>query len=248
MLFDDSQFSQNHILKHFDNKVIYEPETVDFILKNLKQKDVFIDIGTHVGFFSLLASRIVGDSGSVLSFELNPSNYSHLLAHLVINKINNVIPHNWAVTNKSEPLEFWNNMDNDGGHSLWDCGKHDFNLKSKQNPTKYAAYGIALDDYRGINNVNFIKIDTEGSEVLILKGMFNLISKFKPIIVAEVNDFALNQMGTSHDEMRCIMKDFEYDCWLLDLANPKKLKDGERHKSDNVYNLAFVHNSVDIVI
>jgi len=240
IVLDQSQFSQNHILYHFKNNSMYEPETFLAFEHILKPGDTFIDVGTHIGFFSLVASRMVGDSGKVISFELNPTNYAHLLTHMNINEIKNILPHNWAVSDKSGPTEFYNNTDNDGGHSLWDCGKHEFNIKSKENPKSIISYSIAIDDYFDSNcKVNLMKIDTEGAEVLVLKGMQNLLKRDHPIVVAEVNEFGLKQMGFSYTDLRKIMSDIGYRCWKLDLPKPIELKEDEKVESDYIYNVAF---------
>jgi FkbM family methyltransferase len=247
MVLDDSHFSQKHILVHFQNNSMYEPETFMAVEHILKAGDTFLDIGTHIGFFSLVASRLVGDDGSVLSFELNPTNYAHLLAHMNMNEANNILPHNWAVSNKSGPIQFYNNIDNDGGHSLWDCGKHGFNEKSRKSPEIRPAYCIALDDYIKDKNVRLIKIDTEGAEVSIISGMKQLLQKQKPVVIAEINDFGLNQMGTNQEEMREIMSDIGYECWVLGLPKPKKLNKGERFESQDVYNVMFATNPEDVI-
>jgi FkbM family methyltransferase len=237
---DYSQFSQKHIGVHFENGQMYEGETFDFVTKNLKKGDTFLDIGTHVGFFSIIASKIVCDSGKVYSFEMNHSNYSHLLAHIKLNNSNNIVPHNWAVSDKSGMIEFFHNQDNDGGHSLWDCGKHEFNIKSKEKPTSIISYSVAIDDYFDAGRkVNFMKIDTEGAEVLVLKGMQNLLKRDKPIVVAEVNEFGLKEMGFSYIDLRKIMSDIGYRCWKLDLPKPIELNENEKVESDYIYNVAF---------
>jgi FkbM family methyltransferase len=247
MVLDETQFSQKHILVHFQNNSMYEPETFMAVEHILKPGDTFIDIGTHIGFFSLVASRMVGESGKVLSFELNPTNYEHLLAHINMNEIQNIVPHNWAVSNKSGPTQFYNNIDNDGGHSLWDCGKHGFNEKSRKSPEVRPAYCIALDDYIKDGNVRLIKIDTEGAEVSVLSGMKQLLQRCKPVVIAEINDFGLEQMGTSEKELRSLMNDLGYECWSLELPKPKKLNYGERIHSQNVYNVMFTTNSEDVI-
>jgi len=242
---DYSQFSQKHIGVHFEHGQMYEGETFDFISKNLRNGDTFLDIGAHIGFFSIVSSKIVGDFGKVYSFEMNNFNYSHLLAHIRINESKNIVPHNWAVSDKSGVIEFFNNIDNDGGHSLWDCGKHEFNIKSKENPKSIISYSIAIDDYFDSNRkVNLMKIDTEGAEVLVLKGMQNLLKRDHPIVVAEVNEFGLKQMGFSYNDLRKIMSDIGYRCWKLDLPKPIELKEDEKVESDYIYNVAFSFENI----
>ncbi|MEO0169245.1 MAG: FkbM family methyltransferase, partial [candidate division WOR-3 bacterium] len=53
--------------------------TLTFIRDNLKEGQVFVDVGAYVGFFSIFASKIVGKNGKVLAFEPNPQAHKILL-------------------------------------------------------------------------------------------------------------------------------------------------------------------------
>ncbi len=67
----------------------------------LKKGDIVYDIGAHVGYFTLLASVLVGDEGKVIAFEPSLRNFLFLKKHIKINKLKNVICLNVAVSNKS---------------------------------------------------------------------------------------------------------------------------------------------------
>jgi len=63
--------------------------------------------------------------------------------------------------------------------------------------------------------VKLIKIDTEGCELKILQGATNLIKKHSPVIIAEVNNFALEEMGTSKEEIFSYMYSLGYEWFNL---------------------------------
>jgi len=77
-----------------------ERGTLDFIAKNLKDGDVFVDVGAYVGFFTIFASKIVGERGKILAFEPNPTAYSILLENLKLNGCKNVKAFNFALGSK----------------------------------------------------------------------------------------------------------------------------------------------------
>src|SRR5438128_2106801 len=68
----------------------YDQHAVDFIKCNVRPGDTFIDIGANCGFYSLLASRLVGPTGRVFAIEPNPGPFSHLAATIVENGITNI--------------------------------------------------------------------------------------------------------------------------------------------------------------
>jgi len=244
IVLDYSKTSQKYIGSHLEKGIAYEGTLFALILRKLKRGDTFLDIGAHVGFFSMIAAKLVGESGSVYSFEMNPENYSRLVTNAGLNDFKNIRPHNWAVSDDSKPIYFWVNQDNDGGHSLWDCGKHSFNEKSRVSPQKMVSYSIALDHYDSFDKVHFIKMDIEGSEVLALNGMINLLKKNLPIVTLEINNFGLSQMGHSYHDVRELMGKIGYRCWLIEGQEPKELKIDEEPKFDNVYNLCFSTESI----
>jgi FkbM family methyltransferase len=164
----------------------YEPELTNFIKNYLKKGDIFVDVGTHFGYFTLLASKIVGHFGEVHSFEPTPSTFNILKENCL--GISNIKLNNNAVYFKDKKIK------------LKDCGivKSAFNCISNLNPrlnnqinyNLFNIQAIRLDSYfsKGKKGPNFIKIDAEDSEFEILKGALKTIKKFKPLISVEVGD------------------------------------------------------------
>ena len=239
IILDYSKTSQKYIGSHLEKNVAYEGALFALILRKLKRGDTFLDIGAHVGFFSMIAAKLVGDEGEVYSFEMNPDNYSMLVMNAGLNNFRNIRPHNWAISNDSGPVQFWVNQDNDGGHSLWDCGRHSFNEKSRLSPQKMVSYSIALDHYDSFNKVHFIKMDVEGAEVLALNGMIDLLKKNLPIVALEINNFGLSEMGHSYQDIRVLMNKIGYRCWLIEGGDPREIPMDEEPKFEHVYNLCF---------
>ena len=83
----------------------YREKYVESIIKyTLKDRDIFVDVGANVGYFSLLASRKVGMRGLVIAFEPVPTTYRVFLMNLKLNNVKNVRPYNLAVWSKSKKL------------------------------------------------------------------------------------------------------------------------------------------------
>lgn len=247
-LLDPEQMSQRFMLGDFAAGHLYESETSNFIGALLKPGDTFIDIGAHVGYFSMLASALVGPIGSVFSFEPDQSNFAHLLDHIEVNNATNVRPVHMAVGAKPAIAEFFVNADNDGGHALWEVGRHPFNEQTRAGKgTTRKVFVTSLDTFfaeRDMSNLRAIKIDAEGAEFAILVGARNLLKKHHvPFVIAEVNRFGLESMGANEDLLRSVMHDQGYETYLFQPGQTyvQRLKPSETPDTNAVFNLLFRH-------
>ena len=148
----------------------------------------FLDVGANVGYYTLMAAWLVGDNGSVHSFEPTPETFNILQSNA--EQKQNVQLNKFALSYESGTIRF-----NDyGAHLMGRNSKFQQNLdaKKKQNmePVSYEVPATTIDEYVTQNDVcpNFIKIDTEHSEYDILQGMRNTLNSYHPVISIEVGD------------------------------------------------------------
>jgi FkbM family methyltransferase len=150
------------------------------------------DVGAHIGFFTLLSSRLVGVSGRVLAFEPSPENFSLLLHHLSRARARNVVPVRAALADRqgTAPLYISPGHSNDSLVQGYTQAQHNVLVET-----------ISLDDFltaSGLDSLEFIKIDAEGAEPMILDGMRNTISANPRLsMVIEINPAALAAAGSS---------------------------------------------------
>lgn len=143
-----------------------EPGVEKVIRENLKGGDTFIDIGAYIGYYSILARNIVGESGKIIAFEPNPESYRMLRKNFSINAFRNCIPVNIAITDEENILKLFIGKYNADSSSLF--------LAEEVNENRYVKVRtITLDKYCEIHDIapDFLKIDAEGAEYRILKGM-----------------------------------------------------------------------------
>ena len=171
----------------------YEIGLTKFVVNFLEPGDVFFDVGAHYGYFSVVASDLVGPTGKVYSFEPTPTVADHLRSNILHR--GNAEVHQTAVGDKDGEIEF-----NDYGpdfsafNSAFAARVTDQVLAAAQ---RVKVPVSRLDTFCANRNVvpKLIKIDTESSEMLVLKGMGRLLEKVEAIIV-ELGDFeALNSAG-----------------------------------------------------
>lgn len=149
-------------------KGIWEPVESLIAGRYIKHGDIVVDVGAHIGYYSLLFSYMVGKRGLVYAFEPDPKNYDVLLKNLGLNNISNVIPSIIALSNeKKQKVDFYLTSYITGHHSLAEVEETDEVIKVTQ--TTIDTY---FDDKA---RVDFVKIDTEGNECDVLEGMGRVI-------------------------------------------------------------------------
>ena len=242
---DLSQMSHRMIIKPLSEGKLYEESFSTFLLRALRPGDRFLDVGGHIGFFSLLASHMVGDEGQVLVLEPNADNFGWLTDLMKLNGRQNVKAINKVASETDGSVEFYHNADNDGGHALWDPGLHEFNKQSREAPQKDSYPSTRLDTLtgaEGFDQCRVVKIDTEGAELTVLKsgGAFFTPGR-TPFVVCEVNEFGLAQMGTNQEALRAYMADRGYSTFTFGQkeALPAMVPPTTKLMSPYVFNVLF---------
>lgn len=249
---DSGEASEGPMLQALAAGEFYEPEVSYFITNVLEEGDTFIDVGGHVGYFSLLAAHAVGAEGHVYTFEPEPRNASHIREHIALNGLGNVELFEEAVGDQEGEAELHVNADNTGGHALWDVGEHPFNSRSREHhevkTVRRGTLGQLLAATAG-QRVRLVKVDAEGSEHRVLKGaMLLLMARKVPYVICEINEFALQQMGTSGRGMRAFMQACGYGCYRMIPEAPFLIPfpPEETHTFEYVYNVLFTDTPVPV--
>lgn len=153
-----------------------------------KEGDTVVDIGAHMGRYTITSSKSVGATGKVIAFEAHPYNFKILEHNLRLNKLKNVSALNWAVYSKKARLKLYL-PDEDLGYTMHHSLMTNY-LASKYNKEIEGRYieveADRLDNLlkiRGVNEVNWIKIDVEGAEYEVLRGAKEILSTNRRISV-----------------------------------------------------------------
>jgi FkbM family methyltransferase len=224
---------------------LYEPEIAEVFNRAILPGDTVLDVGANIGIFSILAARLVGPKGCVVGFEPAADNLERLAANLALNDLTNVVVVDQPASDRVGSVTFYLNSDNDGGHSLWDPGKDPLHPKSRENLRPIVTTTTTIDTEvarLGLAPPRLIKIDAEGAEHLVLAGAVELLREYEiPYIIAELNEIALSQMGSSQAALRGFMADLGYDTFLLyqDGSLPKLVPRDTRIESHWVINMLF---------
>jgi FkbM family methyltransferase len=174
----------------------YEPNTLCLVRALLGKGDIFIDVGANVGVISLVASKRVGPTGHVYSFEPSLREYENLRDNLERNNAAHVKPLHAAVASSS-------------GHATLRVAPSSHSGLNTLGGTLSYAVGterieqvatITLDDFvdhEKIARVALVKLDVEGAEGSVLQGAERVLRDLRPSLIFEVFSRSLEANGSS---------------------------------------------------
>jgi FkbM family methyltransferase len=173
----------------------YEMQETKFFKGIVKEGMTVVDIGAHIGSYTLLASRQVGVSGKVYAFEPNPTNFNLLLRNIKLNHINNVVAVNKAVSNTNDSHRLFIDRKFSGSHSLAVN-----NLETKDKAESIIVETMTLDSYFDDTRIDLIKIDAQGAEGLILEGGYKTFKNTASILM-EFWAYGIRNFGHKPEEL-----------------------------------------------
>ena len=172
----------------------YEQATTDLFRQLLQPGMAVVDIGAHVGYFSLLAANLVGSGGRVYAFEPEPSNHLLLLRNIELNGYTNILALRKAVSSTSGPTDLFLSALDSGSHSIHAAGARGVTGTARVEATTLDAFLAA----EGWPQVDLVKIDVEGAEGAVLEGMGHLLDRCRDLkLVVEFCPLLLQLMGVS---------------------------------------------------
>jgi FkbM family methyltransferase len=172
----------------------------------LRAGDVFFDIGAHVGFFSILGGRLVGLSGTVVAFEPRAENVTELRVNVDLNRLSNVVVEPRAVS--------------DTGGVRWLVGKHPATARLEASASQdhctlvpVTTVDEFVDEHPQLAP-QVVKIDVEGHERDVIRGMRRTMFEHGPTVICELH-------GTN-DEVAAVLEDVAYEATLLEGSGSAK--------------------------
>lgn len=168
-------------------------------------KTVF-DIGAHIGLCSLPLSRVIHREGIIYAFEPSAVNAKFLKKNVEFNNIRNIeiIPH--LVGEKSaNSILYYESFNVSGMNSLAD-------YKIDETYQAVNREQVSIDDFCADNDLEpeIIKIDVEGAEIKVLRGMKNTVASCSPRIVLSVHPKQLEILSHSVDELLTVINEIRY--------------------------------------
>lgn len=210
-------------------------EIAQNIRRFLSKSGIFIDVGAGVGYFSAIASEIVGDSGQVHCFEPFPPNIAAIKKMIRSKPNSNIILNAYALGSDDAVHPYYiEKFENRTATSMVEGFINMENISEKVEVKTQR-----LDQYleqKDIKQVSLIKIDVEGYEYLVLRGLEGYFQSNanRPPIIVEITPRACLSLGHTLSEFYNYMGDYGYQAY--NIFNPKRRKD-----------IRLIHETMDVI-
>lgn len=210
----------------------YERAIGTMINKLLKPESVFLDIGANIGYFSILAAKH-HPSCQVVAFEPVTELFEEMKRNIELNKVTNITVANLAASeNTGESIIYLSSPENLGMSSL----RMPENYSGKMQIVKV----IDIDSWFShseLQKVDLVKIDVEGSEIAVLKGMKKILREFCPPVIIEVNPETLSLFALKTNDLADTVDSLGYNVLLIH-------ENGSTTKTD----ISQIQNQVNVLL
>lgn len=212
---DPENNNEKYAVDFFESGTYLEPEVSNVMIRAIRRGDFVVDVGANAGVFTVLMAKLVGPEGLVLAIEPDEYNLSVLRTNIRLNELDNVRIVHQPLWHSEEELAFYSCCDSTGSGAVWDVKLWPPNKKTRAAnvvPRKFMSSTLDKEISQVGRECSFIKVDTEGADESILRG---LGARRPAFIVAEFNVFGAAQFGHDNATFRAFMRGLGYDCFLI---------------------------------
>lgn len=207
--------------RHYALDRIHEETTTELFRKTAKKGDVVLDVGANIGYFTLLASSIVGTEGKVYSFEPEPRNFGYLTKNIALNNYSQTMAWQKAVSNQPGHVKLFLCPYDTGHHTIQQFeGIRSYNPQLAGQKEEFVEVEmVRLDDLFSskLKPVNIIKMDVEGAELLALEGMEGIIKSNENLVMfLEFFPLLIKKMGHSPEAfLKKLFAEFGFTIFIV---------------------------------
>ena len=202
---------RSHILRRVLIDKDYEPEFAELVTQNLDPKKDALDIGANVGLFTVLMSSLVAHSSRVLAVEPTPGAIHYLRRNIARNNCQEkVLVFEGVLANKDMTTTIHTVPGREEYSSIQERTVHD--SLHDASCVAVEVKGCTLDSVVEMYSLKpgFVKLDTEGAEFLVLSGAGSTLTRWRPVILAELVDKFLRNFGHSSHDFVALLEQHNY--------------------------------------
>jgi len=208
----------------------HEPLHTHLIKKEIKDGMICFDVGSNIGYYASLESRLVGDKGQVICIEPSPINFRYLEKNMKLQNYHNTKTYNFACGDKDGNIKFLVSDSSNWSRVLKDESApiNDKTIKVITIPIK------KIDSFLDENpqeKIDTIRMDIEGYEFHAFQGMRKIIEQFKPMLIIEFHKIFLGDSITRDFLLELKKSGYETKYFIprqLDNAKIGSIKDVKR--------------------
>lgn len=195
---------------------IFEPDVAFYLLSVLRPGDVFIDIGGHFGFFSMLGRELVGSMGAVVTFEPMPATREILTENMQKNAAptrHYLIP---AAAGASSGKLMFKDFGLAGSAFATSSAERSAGLKFAGNVQVDVRTVDSVVEELELMSLRLMKIDAENAEYDVLQGALSTLRRLRPAIIIETGDSAVSSSRRVVDTLLAEgYRPFEFHDWMI---------------------------------
>ena len=188
----------------------YEPNEMFAMSRLLAPGMCVVDAGANEGLFTILAARIVGESGIVHAFEPSPREQGRLEANLAVSRLSNVRVHRSALGRAPGMTTLHVAGARHPGHNAIGGFIYAGTVEEESVEVEVGTLDQAARDEK-LTRLDLLKIDVEGAEVEVLHGAGEVLGQLRPVVLAEAQDESLRRMGSNVGELLKLLSSHDYE-------------------------------------
>jgi len=226
----------------------WEPVITQWIEERLEEGDTFIDVGANIGYYSLLASKLVGTKGQVVAIEASPTMFQSLQENLSRNEAQNVRSVNIAASDHSGSIELFRGPPENPAETTTESSLG-FELECVV-PTEPLSQLIKVEEFKC---ARLVKMDIEGAEWVALKGLVPLFKHAREDLefIVETNCWPSEKEGSHAADIISLMAEAGYIPYQIenvytfapyfrrvDIPRPKRVRGQVTERCDLIFSKA----------
>lgn len=191
---------------------IWEPDLTDWISRRIRSGDTFVDVGANVGYYTLLASALVGPSGSVVAIEPSPRLFGALRESVARNRLQNVRSVNLAVLDRSTTVPLFRGTEHHSGLTTTREERGlEFECRVEAAPLPAI---LSPEEVRG---ARLVKVDVEGAEWSVVSGMEPILASGRDDleVIVEIDAELLAHQGRRPQDIVALFGDHGFHAYQL---------------------------------
>lgn len=192
---------------------LYQEDVLVSLCHVIRKGDVIFDVGGHHGLMAIVSAMATGRTGKVVTFEPNPHARAYIEKHLLLNRapdVSDVVIESVALSSQKGESLFYIQS----GEMTWNSTI----LKEfAPSETSISVTTTTMDDYVSRTGLipRVIKIDTEGSDFMVLQGARETLIKHKPVLIVEFNPISAQAAGVTLSEYIKFLEKLGYELAVL---------------------------------
>ena len=214
-LANNKTFRKIYLWLYFLGKSISDSQNIALIKRFIHPGATVLDIGSAFGFYSFVSSKLASTDGKIMSFEPDPMSRLFLSDLVEKKHLSNVEVYPFAIWNDNVELDLNICQENPGENSL---------IKQSLHNKSITVPAISIDEHFNLTTVDFVKIDVQGGEYYVIKGMENVIRRSPNIVlIIECTPVYLKSAGVKVKDLLALLSDLNLKIFRCDSDPPTEV-------------------------